>query len=446
MAAAGASPGPADRHGAVVPIVLVLLATIAGVLSVFALWGKRQLLETETWSTTSGELIENAEIQEAVSGFIVASIFEGVDVEQALAERLPDELVPLAGPASAGLRNVAGDVALRALDQPRVQQLWVQANEGAHARLVTLIEDRGTYLSTAGGVVTLDLKQLLEAVTVQLGIGSKLVAKLPADAASLEVMRSDQLGTAQRVVNALQRVGYLLTALTLLLYAAAVGIASGRRRRTLRDAGIGFVAIGVIALLARTFAREPVVSALSQAPATDAPVGAAFDIGTSLLRETAQSIIAYGVVIVAAAWLAGPSAWATGLRRAVAPYLRQPRFAYGGLAVVLVLLFWWDPLVATHRFVPSIILVLLLAIGTEALRRQVAGEFPDAHTARSPAGIARRLAERMSQSRERRVERGRRGGEADDRVDQLERLWRLREEHVLSDEEFAREKERLLAR
>ncbi len=30
------------------PITLVVLATIVGIVSVFALWAKRQLLETET--------------------------------------------------------------------------------------------------------------------------------------------------------------------------------------------------------------------------------------------------------------------------------------------------------------------------------------------------------------------------------------------------------------
>ena len=36
-----------------------------------------------------------------------------------------------------------------------------------------------------------------------------------------------------------------------------------------------------------------------------------YDIGTSLMLETGQSIVAYGLVVVLAAWLAGPSRWAT---------------------------------------------------------------------------------------------------------------------------------------
>jgi len=46
--------------------------------------------------------------------------------------------------------------------------------------------------------------------------------------------------------------------------------------------------------------------------------------------------------------------WATSIRHALTPYLRQPSYAYGGLAVLLLLVFWWDPVVATHRIVKTI--------------------------------------------------------------------------------------------
>ena len=71
------------------PIILIVLATIIGVVSVFALWSKRQLLETETWTTTSERLIQDADIQAAVSNFAVTAIYDNVDVKAELAERLP---------------------------------------------------------------------------------------------------------------------------------------------------------------------------------------------------------------------------------------------------------------------------------------------------------------------------------------------------------------------
>ncbi len=94
-------------------------------------------------------------------------------------------------------------------------------------------------------------------------------------------------------------------------------------------------------------------------------------------------------------------------------------------------------------------LIVLLAAGTEFLRRQVAREFPDRVTTGSPHGIAATIAGRMREGRERVV--GARGaGEpaapaGDTRVAELERLAKLRDADVLSAEEFAAEKQRILS-
>ena len=177
-------------------------------------------------------------------------------MEAELADRLPPGLAPLAGPVAGALRTGADDVALKALEQPRVQQLWVEANAAAQSKLIALIEDEGEFVATTGGVVTIDLKSLLESVTAQLGLGGKLVAKLPPEATSVEIMRSSELEAVQTGVNLLRKVGYVLTALVLLLYAAAILLAGDRRRTTLRSVGFSFIFVGVVVLFAR--GRQPI--------------------------------------------------------------------------------------------------------------------------------------------------------------------------------------------
>ncbi len=147
-----------------------------------------------------------------------------------------------------------------------------------------------------------------------------------------------------------------------------------------------------------------------------------------------------------AAWLAGPTRWATSIRHWLTPYLRQPAYAYGGLAVLLLLVFWWDPVVATHRLVPSLLLIVFAALGTEMLRRQVIREFPDHVTTGSPAGVAQGIAERMRAGRQ--TQPATAGAPAaptgDPRVTELERLAGLHNSGALTDEEFAAEKARVL--
>ena len=376
-----------ERRRRALPIILVVLATIIGIVSVFALWAKRQLLETETWSTTSEQLIQNADIQDALNTFVVTTIFDNVDVEAKLADRLPPQAAPLAGPLSGALRSAADNVVGKALDSPKIQQLFVEASATAQSRLIALIEDKGQFVSTTGGVVSLDLTSVVTSVTTELGLPD-VASKLPPDASSIEIMKSDELSAAQKGLNLLKKLGYILTALTLLLYAAAIALAGDRRRLTLRTVGFSFIFIGIVVLFIRGAAGRIVVDSLSGAPSSDAAVSSAYDIGSSLILETGQSIVLYGIVIVLAAWLAGPSRWATSARRRMTPYLRQPSYAYGGLAFLLLLLFWLDPVIATHRIVPSLLLIAFAVLGTEVLRRQVIREWPDLvtpETSRAPA-------------------------------------------------------------
>ncbi|MDQ2673911.1 MAG: hypothetical protein M3Y40_04590, partial [Chloroflexota bacterium] len=395
------SDAPAKKPRTV-PIVILIVATLVAAISVIALWVKRQALETTTWVETSTELLEDKAIQDALADFIVNTIYENVDVQGEIASALPPRAQILAGPVAGGLRQVATRAAQQGLEQEKVQGLWEDANRVTHERLLALIEDEGEYVSTTGGQVSLDVSALVDDVAAGVGIGGDVASKLPAGAAEIEVLHSDELDAAQKGVKLLRTLAWFLTVLALVLYGLAIYFARGWRREMLRAVGFSFIAIGVIDLFARNAGGEAVVASLSEASTADTAVLHAWEIGTSLLKDTAESLIVYGIVMVAAAWLAGPSSIATSARHAITPYLRQPKYAYLGLAGILIILFWWNPVIATGRLLPSLALILVLAIGVEALRRQVIREFPDHVQTGSPEGMAHALADRMREARERR--------------------------------------------
>ena len=108
-------------------------------------------------------------------------------------------------------------------------------------------------------------------------------------------------------------------------------------------------------------------------------------------------MLAYGVVIVLAAWLAGPTRAAVSARAGLAPWLREPGYAYGGLAAIILLLLAWDPVPSTGKVLPVILLIAVLVYGMATLRRQTAREHPDA----SREEALRRLRERLSGVRHR---------------------------------------------
>ena len=412
--------------------------------AIFAVWANRQALNTENWTETSSRLLENDDIRQQVAVFLVDQLYANVDVEGEIQSALPPRAQPLAGPIAGGVRNFAERAADELLGRPRPQKLWEEANRRAHRRLLQIVEGGGEVVGTQGGEVTLDLNALLGQTQQRVGAGGRLQEKIPPEAGQLTILRSDQLELAQDVVNLVKDLAVVLVVLALGLFVLAVALATGWRREALRAVGIGFVAAGAGALVARALAGNIVVDALTTTESVRPAAEATWTIGTSLLRDAAVALIGYGIVIVAAAWLAGRTRAATATRRALAPYLREPAIAFGAAAILLLLVVLWAPTPAWQRALPVLLMIGVVLLGVEALRRQTAQEFPDA--SREEAAIRRR--ERLSSLAE--GVRGRRSGSGrgsseEDRVAQLERLARLKETGALDAAEYEREKQRLLS-
>jgi hypothetical protein len=444
---------------------LLVVATITAVLAIFAVWVQRQVLDGENWTRSSSELLDDPAIRAAVSGYLVDELYANVDVAGELRAALPPRARPLAAPAAGGLRTVAGNVTDEALQRPRVQALWENANRRAHARLLKVLEGGGPALQTTGGVVTLDVDRLLSEIAGRTGVGGRLAAKIQPGSADITLLRSEQLGLAQNVVNAIRPLAIVLTGLALALYGLAIWLARGWHREALRAAGVGFVVAGIATLLGRRIAGVQLVDALATTAAVRPAVESVWRIETSLLVDVAQATIAYGVVAVLAAWLAGRTNAATATRKLLAPYLREPGHAYGGLAVVMLLLLVWAPTQALRQPVTALLLIALVAGGFEVLRRQTAREFPDVER---QVGLQVRAAlGRLGGSNGHRRSAPADGGQpapsavptaaaasgpaaavapaVPDPLDRLERASALHERGALTDDEFAVEKREILA-
>jgi hypothetical protein len=348
-------PGKGRRRLA---IALIVIASLLAFLAIFAIWANRQLLNTDNWARTSSELLDKKSIRTQVAGFLVDQLYANVDVQSDLEQVFREVLTPerasvLAGPAAGGLRGLAEDATNRALQRPVPQRVWEEANRRAQLRLLEAIEGGGDVLSTSGGDVTLDLKALLGQTESNLGVGGRVEQRLPDSASQIVLLHSNQLALAQDVVWLLKTLAIVLVVLALALFALAVYLARGRRRDALRACGIGLLFAGAGALVAAALAGNVVVNALATTESVRPAAEDAWDVGTSLLGQAAGATIAYGVVIVIAAWLAGPTRWAVATRRQLAPYLREPRWAWGAFGVVVLALLAWAPTPAFRQAIPA---------------------------------------------------------------------------------------------
>jgi hypothetical protein len=458
-------------HRVMVPILLVL-ASLALFTGAFAVWVHRQALNTENWKATSSELLADEQVQAALAPYLVDQLFTNVDVTGAIQQRLPSNLQVLAGPASAGLRQLADRAAPKLLARPKVQDAWVAANAAAHEQLLRIINGGGRVVSTSGGVVRLDLHELVSQLAADLGVSSQVAAAqaklqgavgaqakaqlqqrlnltVPDTSGRLVIMRSNQLKTSQDAASAVNSLAIVLPALAIVLYALAIWLARGRRRQALRSAGWSFVVVGLLLLLVRRIGGNEIVDSLVKVPSNEAAVHQAWMIATSLLFAIAVALIVYGLVFALAAWLGGPTRSAQFLRKLAAPELRDnPAVAYvaaGGLLLALVV---WGPTPAFRQLAWILLFAALLALGVTVLRRQTAVEF---------AGVQR--GDAMREQRERRqAARARKsatgapaaapavpaGPARSEAIDDLERLVALHDSGQLSDSEFAAAKTRVM--
>lgn len=445
------SPTPdavAGRGAMVAARILLVLATVLTVLAIIALWVNRQALDTSEWTRTSTRLLQNARVRSTVSTYLVDQLYANVDVAGKLRSLAPKDLKPLAGPAAGGLRDVLAQGADQLLQLPRVQDAWRQANRVAHKEFVAVVEEKKQGTVTVNqGEVALDLRPLVNDLAQRVGIGD-VANKLPAAAAHLRVLRSNQIKTAQRIVRALRGLVVILLILVPALYAGAVLLAAGRRRQVLMTIGFCFIGAGLFVLILRGLVGDYVVNALTNT-VTDRPAAdAAWSISTSVLVDVAESSIVVGIPFVAAAWVAGPAKWAASVRHALAGPLAERRaYVWSAVAAILLLLIIWEPIRAFRNPFGLLLIIALVVAGVELLSRQIAREYPDAQ-APDVERWARNSAERLraAAGRLRRDARARMPAPAPEtsRIEELERLTALHERGALTDEEFAAAKTAVL--
>jgi hypothetical protein len=361
------SPPPRQRRRPV--LALVAVASLIAFLAVFAIWANRQLLETDTWTETSTKLLEDEEIRTQVSFFMVDALYANVDVQAELEQALPPRLQPLAGPAAAGLRELTLRLADQALQRPRVQELWEDANRVMHQNLIDVVEQG------SDEDVNLDIGTIVNQLGQQLGVD--VSGRVPPGAAQIEVLPNDKLSAIQKAVDVLRglAVGLLLVALA--LFGLAIYLAEGWRREALRSIGFAFILIGVLVLVVRQLAGDAVVSSLASTEAVVPAITDTWSISTSLLSAQGGATIFYGLFIVVGAWLSGPTGLARRARRAITPILERRVVAYAALGLILLLLFLWSPTPGFERLPTALLLIALSIVGLEFLRRKAIDDFPN---------------------------------------------------------------------
>jgi hypothetical protein len=354
---------------------LVVLGSIVLVVAVLATWIRAQILDTNGWTQTAVHMLQNEQIREVVSNDISERLLSVVDVQDLAAEKLPPDLARLAPALSTAAAQVLPQAVDRALALPAVQVLWAQANRLAHARVIELLDGGGKTLSTSGGAVTLNIEALLDQIGQRLGLGADVGAKLPANRRTVLLLRSNQLRAAQDAVKGLRDLSFVLPVLVALMYAGALALAAGRRRRVLLEMGAGILAAALVTLVLRRWIESYVVNGLVHNEGLRPAAREIIEIATAGWRERGLWLLVTGALVLLAGWLAGPMRAAVKLRGLVAaPLEHHAGWFVAGVVAIVLLIASFGPARTPGQAIPLLIGLVLAIVGVLSLRRQILSE------------------------------------------------------------------------
>jgi len=303
------------RWRSVLAVLLIVVGCVLTPVAGLAVWTNNQVSNTDRFVRTMSPLVDDPDVQNAVTDRVTATVFQYVDVQgladQAVAalvaqglpaqlgERL-DTLTPtLASSVQGFVRGKVGEV----VASPAFASAWNQVIRVAHSQLVTILSGNSQSVVIRNGSVFLDLAPFIDLAKQRLSdAGLTVVNQIPEVHPTVKVANATTLVRAQGAYKTLDTVASVLPWIVLLLFAVGVYLARNRFR-ALVGTGLGIALAMVVLAAALLVARSVLVG---EVPAAAAPATASgYDILVHYLRVGLRAVLVLGLVMAAAGFLAG---------------------------------------------------------------------------------------------------------------------------------------------
>lgn len=331
---ATAAPAPKEKRWggrSIASLLLFVLATILLIPALLGHWGHRTVIDGERYIATVGPLINQPEVQEALSTAVTDAVVAQVNTEDQVGTLLGN-LFPdagftdqLAAPIAAGINSLIGELVTKFVASEQFATVWIQLNTAAQQGVVLILEGKD------GGVVRLDGDNLVLDTSVALqAIQQKLVESGITAAANITIPDSDRqivlantpgLAQIQTIYGLTSPILQWLPLVIALMLGGAILLAR-RRARTTVAAGIVLLVSGVVILMGLAAGQEAFTNQLS-----GTPWGPAADVFWETLLDYlvagTQAIVTLGIVVILAGWFGGRTRLARTLRGHVTRGLAQ---------------------------------------------------------------------------------------------------------------------------
>ncbi|HUY66509.1 MAG TPA: hypothetical protein VMV06_06800 [Acidimicrobiales bacterium] len=365
--------------------VLIVLACILAVVSIFVVFARNELLNTDAYVSTVAPLASDPAIQAAVAHQVSERLIAQTDVQQQVKQALPPRAGFLATPITDGLRSATEQITLKLVQSQQFQKLWIAANRASHKQLVALLTgEQGGTLTSSNGRVTVDLSKVeVQAKKALDAKGITVFNKVPAvKGLNFVLFQSDQLARFQRLTRLLNHLSLVLPIVTLLFFAGGVVLTRDRRRGLVR-AAVGLALSMAAVLVVASVVRNQYLSSLDPSH-SKAANAAAIDAVSALLLDTVRTVLIVAALIAIGGMVAGNArfrewvstrnrpAWMTEgpVHTFAAAHRKGLQWAVLGLGL-LILVVWSRPTARVAVIVVLVALALAGLVGVYAGRRPV---------------------------------------------------------------------------
>ena len=396
----GQGDGPARRRRfswrMPVSIVLIVLGCIVAPVAVLGVWAGNEVSDTGRWVATVEPLIHDPAIQNVLTDQITKQITNQLNVtgtiDQAAAQlndrgltRISSLLDSFGPQIASSVNGFIRSTVHRVVTSPAVAKIWVQVNTTAHQAVVQVLSGQGNgAISTSNGQITLNLGPFIAVVKQDLvAHGFALASNIPPISPTVALFQAKDLGKAQAGYRLITTLKIVLPILALVLLAAGVWVARGRRR-ALIWATLGLAASMLVLAIGLLIARSIYLNSVPPTVLPGDAAAAAFDAMVYFIRVGLRVVLAVGLVIAIGAFITGPSRAAIqtrstlkswlgwirnfGERRGVSTgpvgewtYAHRRGLRIGAVALfALIFVFWGHP---TGLVVIVLVILLLLVLG-----------------------------------------------------------------------------------
>ena len=306
------------RGRAITSIVLIVIASLLLPLAGMTVWVRNMVMDTSRYVDTMAPLASDPAVQEAVSVRVSNELVSALDVAKRAKAALPERAQFLAAPIAAGAQQLVQTATLKILESDQFDKIWRFANDRAHDQVVSALTGRkGKAVTTADGKVVLNLGPMAQAVAARLanlGVGVPKNLDVTRLNVKFVLIDSADLASVQDYAKLLDKLAWVLPVLTLLLFGLAILIAP-RRRKAVLHTGVGVTIAMAVSVIGYGFARTTYLDNLPSTVQSHAAAAAVFDTVTRYVERGFRTLLAIGLLVWLAAWLAGPSRPAEAVRR-----------------------------------------------------------------------------------------------------------------------------------